>query len=137
VTSGAVLVFDGDCGVCDAGIQKILRHERQHSLTFAAHGSRYAAELLARHPALRDVDSMFWVEPKADGERILVRSDAVLRAAAYLGGGWRLVGRLLRLFPRALRDAAYELIARNRHRMAPRVEACRLPESAVRERFLA
>jgi predicted DCC family thiol-disulfide oxidoreductase YuxK len=137
VIAGAVLVFDGDCGVCDAGIQRILRSERRHSLIFAAHESRYAADLVARHPGLRDVDSMFWVEPTADGERILIRSDAVLRAAAYIGGVWKLAGLLLRLFPRVLRDAAYELIARNRHRMARRVEACRLPEPAVRERFLA
>jgi predicted DCC family thiol-disulfide oxidoreductase YuxK len=135
MSSGAVLIFDGDCGVCDAGIQRILRHERRHTLAFASHGSRYAADLIAHHPVLRSVDSIIWVEPGAVGERILVRSDAVLRAAAYLGGGWRLAG-LLRLIPRALRDAAYDLLARNRHRLSRRPGICRVPDTAVRKRFL-
>ncbi|HKD19523.1 MAG TPA: DCC1-like thiol-disulfide oxidoreductase family protein [Thermoanaerobaculia bacterium] len=136
MTSGAVLVFDGDCGVCDAGVQRILRHERRHSLTFAAHGSRFAENLLARHPSLNGVDSMIWVEPGTDGERVLVRSEAVLRAADYIGGGWRLAG-VLRLIPRGLRDRAYDLLARNRHRLSRPPGVCRVPDSAVRERFLA
>jgi predicted DCC family thiol-disulfide oxidoreductase YuxK len=136
MTPGAVLVFDGDCGICDAGVQRILRNERRHSLSFAALGSRYAAELIARHPELRGVDSMIWVESGTHGDRLWIRSDALLRAAEYLGGGWRWTG-LLRLIPRALRDAAYDLLARNRHRLSRRPGTCRVPESAVRERFLA
>ncbi|HVZ48183.1 MAG TPA: DCC1-like thiol-disulfide oxidoreductase family protein, partial [Gemmatimonadaceae bacterium] len=53
-----------------------------------------------------------WVE--ADGDRVLTRSGAALRVARHLGGGWRLLSGALRLVPRALRDAAYDAVARRR-----------------------
>jgi predicted DCC family thiol-disulfide oxidoreductase YuxK len=75
---------------------------------------------------------MVWVEP--DG-RILVRSDAALRVARYLGGWWKLalIGRLL---PRPARDSLYNLIARHRHQLLETDPSCLLPEPEVRERFL-
>ncbi len=51
-----------------------------------------------------------------DGSRRLVRSDAVVRLLAALSGPWPCVARALRLFPRALRDAAYSFVARRRGR---------------------
>lgn len=46
-----------------------------------------------------------------------------------------MLARLARLIPRALRDAVYDLVARNRHRVA-RTEACLLPSPDERARFL-
>jgi predicted DCC family thiol-disulfide oxidoreductase YuxK len=57
-------------------------------------------------------------------------------AATYLGGGWRWMARVGRLVPRKLRDAVYDLVARNRHRLARRSERCLLPTPEQRRRFL-
>ena len=64
-----------------------------------------------------------------------VRSEAVLRVAEYLGGWWR-VARVLRILPRFVRDAAYDLFARNRYRMFGRYDTCPIPAPEVRARFL-
>jgi predicted DCC family thiol-disulfide oxidoreductase YuxK len=81
---------------------------------------------------------MFWVEDDAaktrNGERVLIRSDAVLQVARYLGGWWGLAAAF-RVVPRPLRDAAYAWFARHRLRFAPPA-ACRLPTPAERSRFL-
>ena len=80
---------------------------------------------------------MIWVEPAADSrpERVFVRSEAGLRVARYLGGPWRLAA-VARLVPRVLRDAAYDLVARHRHRLTRDTDRCVIPPAAARERFL-
>jgi predicted DCC family thiol-disulfide oxidoreductase YuxK len=132
-----ILLYDGACGFCAGSVQLVLRHDRRHTLRFAALQGAYGTALRARHPELEGVDSMVWVEPdEAGGEgRVMVRSDAALRVARYLGGWWNLtlIGGLL---PRRVRDALYNLIARHRHRLLDTDPSCLLPEPEVRERFL-
>ena len=123
--------------MCAASVQFILRHERRHTLQFAALQSDAAAAIRARHPELEGVDSMVWVEPAGNGrgERVALRSAAVIEAAHYVGGPWRLaaVGKLL---PARLRDAMYDLVARHRHRFLRNPDQCFLPPASVRSRFI-
>jgi predicted DCC family thiol-disulfide oxidoreductase YuxK len=80
---------------------------------------------------------MIWVEPAGAvaPERVFVRSAAALRVARYLGGAWTLaLGAWL--VPRALRDAAYDLLARHRHRLPGATDACFVPSPEDRARFL-
>ena len=79
---------------------------------------------------------MVWVEnPGASDEHALIRSAAGLRIAHYMGGVWRLAA-LAWIVPRPLRDAAYDFIARHRHRLVGGREQCYVPSAAVRGRFL-
>lgn len=135
-SDGAVLLYDGTCGFCAGSVQFVLRHEgRRRSLRFATLDGPLGAAARRAHPELAGVDSVIWYEP--EGGRVLVRSEAALAVAAYLGGPWRALGALGRLVPRRLRDAAYDLIARNRYRIAGRAaEACPLPTPAQRARFV-
>jgi predicted DCC family thiol-disulfide oxidoreductase YuxK len=134
--AGPVLLYDGACGLCGATVRFVLRHERRRTLRFAALGGRYARGVVARHPGLDGTDSVVWVDP-ATGirpERVLLRSAAALRVAGYLGGAWRLL-RVVWLVPRPLRDAAYDLVARHRHRLSA-AGACVVPGPEERSRFL-
>lgn len=132
-----LLLYDGACGFCAESVRLILRHERRHSLYFASLQSPVGEAVRARHPELAGVDSMVWVEPAAsgDGERVLVRSDAGLRIAAYLGGLWVALTPA-RLLPRIVRDRAYDLIARHRHRVSGSLDTCVVPPPSTRARFL-
>jgi predicted DCC family thiol-disulfide oxidoreductase YuxK len=134
---GPLLLYDGTCGFCAASVQFVLRHERQHGLFFASLQGMVGTQLRHRHPELREVDSMIWVDPPAPGqrERVLVRSAAALRVADYLGGLWRLaaIGKLL---PASLRDRGYDWIARHRHGLTRGGAECFLPSAEVRWRFL-
>jgi len=69
--------------------------------------------------------------------RVLTRSEAVFHMMRRLGGGWRLGAALGGIFPRALRDGVYDVIARIRHRLfAKPEEACPLVPADLRARFL-
>jgi hypothetical protein len=131
-------------------VQFILRHERHgDSLRFASLESRFGRLITASDPQLAGVDSLIWAEPATSGVpsplapghpipplRTLVRSDAVIAVAAYLGGVWRGLAALGSLVPRVVRDWAYDVVARNRHRVPGRSGSCLLPTPAERARFL-
>lgn len=136
-TAPPILLYDGTCGFCAESVQLVLRHDRRRTLRFAALQGAFGRRVLGRHPALEGIDSMVWVEPgrAGAGERVLVRADAALRVARYLGGWWMLAeaGRVL---PRLLRDAAYDAIARRRHRILGSGATCLIPAPGDRDRFI-
>jgi len=137
VTPGSILLYDGTCGFCAESVQLVLRHDRRRTLRFASLQGEYGARVRGRYPELEQVDSVIWVDTGANGDpaRVLVRSDAALRVARYLGGWWTLLlaGRAV---PRPIRDAAYNLVARHRHRLLAGGASCLIPGPEVRERFL-
>jgi predicted DCC family thiol-disulfide oxidoreductase YuxK len=68
-------------------------------------------------------------------ELVLARSDAILYALRQLGGLWK-IARLGSLLPRIVRDGIYRVIARNRYRVFGKYDACLLPETKDRQKFL-
>lgn len=130
-----VLLYDGVCGFCNKSVQAVIDHDRRGSMRFAALQSAYGEAVIKRHPELRGVDSVVYVERDAGVERVHVRSDAALKVAAYLGGFWKIF-LAARLMPRAVRDYFYDLFARNRYRFFGKYDACLLPPPEVRSRFL-
>lgn len=131
-----VLLYDGLCGFCNTSVQFILGHETRATLRFAALQGNFAAGVIERHPTLKAVDSMVWVEGEVGNEKIRVRSSAALRAAWYLGGAWRLF-LIFWLIPRPIRDFAYDQFARHRFAFFGRYGTCPVPGKSVRTRFLA
>jgi predicted DCC family thiol-disulfide oxidoreductase YuxK len=130
---GPIVLFDGVCNFCNAGVNFILDHDRRGRIRFAALQSPAGQRLLRRF-GLRanDFDTMVLV----DGGRCYTRSTAALRIARLLDGWrWRALSALL-LVPAFLRDHAYDVLARNRYRWFGRTDACRVPTPEVRGRFL-
>lgn len=103
---------------------------------FAPLQGETARAMLLRHPHLRTVDSLIIIETDSSGaETIHLRSDGLLRIAAYLGGPWSLL-RITRIIPRVFRDAVYGLVASARYRFFGRYASCPLPPPEHRSRFL-
>lgn len=135
--SGPVLLYDGACGLCATSVHFVLRHDRARRLRFASLQGAFGRQARHRHPELAGVDSVVWLAPAsaAAPERALVRSDAALEMARYLGGVWR-IALLAQAVPRFARDWGYSTIARHRHRLAAGPEACVVLSEADRSRFI-
>ena len=71
-----------------------------------------------------------------EGGKVFLKSDAALRVASYLKWPWSW-SRAAVIFPRSLRDWAYDVIARNRYRWFGRRDACLLPTEELRSRLLS
>jgi predicted DCC family thiol-disulfide oxidoreductase YuxK len=137
--SGRQLVlFDGVCALCHRTVQFLLTEDRAARLQFAPLQGAAAQPILRRHQLNEaPLRSLVFVESAgSDLERIHVKSDAVLRALAALGGFWQVVS-WLRLVPRPVRDAAYDVIARNRYRWFGTQESCLLPTAGLSARIVS
>jgi predicted DCC family thiol-disulfide oxidoreductase YuxK len=134
---GPLLIYDGNCGLCDHTVQWILAHDRLKRIRFAALQGATAAPILRAHDLMpadgADFDTLVLAGP---GEGVRVRSQAAFAILVHMGGVWRPLGHLGALVPRVLADAGYRLVANNRHRLFPRPDACRIPKPGERARFL-
>jgi predicted DCC family thiol-disulfide oxidoreductase YuxK len=125
----AVILFDGECSLCNRAVDFVLRHDRAGRFRFAALQSPAAARLCGGE--LPAGDTLHLLDRDGRHER----STAVLRIAAGLGWPWSLL-RVFRILPRGLRDRVYDSVARRRRRWFGSRSTCRVPSSCERDRFL-
>lgn len=126
------MVYDGSCGFCDRSVQFILRHERRHDLLFVTRDSEMGKRLRSTY-GMESIESMLWIE----NGRVFAESDAVIKAASYLGGWWSRFGGVASFLPSNTRNRLYKIIAKHRRRLSSNVAVCRLPSPEERRRFLA
>jgi len=127
-----LMLFDGVCNFCSGSVQFALKADRQGLTRFTPLQSPFGQALAAKYGLdLENPDSFLYFE----GGRALEASDAVLALARRLGPPWSWVG-VLRIVPRAWRDAAYLLLARNRYRLMGWKDVCMVPTPEQRARFL-
>ena len=133
-----IILYDGVCGLCNRLVQFLLKHDRAGRLRFASLQSDFAAQVLGRHGIdPKDLDTVHViVNHDQPDERVLQRSDAILRAGRELGGFWGASSSIARVVPRPLRDVVYKLVATNRYRMFGKFDTCMLPDPSQRSRFL-
>jgi len=129
-----VLFYDGHCALCHGAVKFVLKHDRSgNAFRFAplqgeTFKTQVSAELRAGLP-----DSI--VIQTADGA-LLARSDAAIHILRRLGGVWKTLAALLAVVPRAVRDSAYNFIARIRYRVfGTREDLCPVATPAQRARF--
>jgi predicted DCC family thiol-disulfide oxidoreductase YuxK len=130
------VLFDGVCNFCDAAVRFIAANDAEARFTFLPLQSPRARALLG------DDDPVFARGTNAPETVVLLdrgrrydRSDAALHIALDLRWPWPLAFAAI-LIPRAWRDAAYDLIARNRYLLFGKKDVCPLPPPSLRERFL-
>jgi predicted DCC family thiol-disulfide oxidoreductase YuxK len=131
--AGDVILYDGECGMCDRAVAFILPRDRQQIFRFAALQGPWAQALLRR---LRRPTAAFDTMLVATAEdRVLERSAAIFYVLRRLGGVWGLVA-LFRFLPRVLTDWVYDQIAKRRLRFFGRLATCRIPSASERTRFV-
>lgn len=119
VPGGPVLLYDGECGLCNRVVRVMLRLDRHGRLRYAPlQGKSAQWYLWAQGLPTEDFDSIVFVPDWAQRDRsdYKLRTDGVVAAFRAMGG----VGRVLAwagVVPTVWRDAVYRLIARCRYRI--------------------
>jgi predicted DCC family thiol-disulfide oxidoreductase YuxK len=128
----AVILFDGVCNLCSGFVQFVLPRDSEGKYRFASLQSDVGQRLLAEHGLPADeLESVVLIE---DGNSY-VKSTAVIRVAADLGGPYRLLSPF-RYLPRALRDRVYDFVADHRYGWFGKKDRCLMPSGDVQSRFL-
>jgi predicted DCC family thiol-disulfide oxidoreductase YuxK len=122
--SHGFILFDGFCVLCSRGCRFVSRRDRK----------LYFRYLAMQSPEGRTIAASLGINPDQphtfafiDDGRTWQKSDAAIRIARKLPG-WRWISVLL-VIPRGIRDAIYDLIARNRYRWFGRYDYCLLPKT--------
>jgi predicted DCC family thiol-disulfide oxidoreductase YuxK len=128
------IFYDGHCGLCHGAVRFIIARDPQGRLfRYAAlEGATFAALV----PAERRANLPDSVVVLVDDGRLLTRSDAFIHILRGLGGFWRVLGAIIAVIPRAIRDGVYNFISRVRYRIfGRRPEVCPVAPPELRARF--
>ena len=128
------IFYDGHCGLCHWAVTFVANRDPEgRTFRFAPLEGETFAGVLPPEERENLPDSMV---VQAEDGRLLMKSSGVAHILRRLGGAWAVLGHLLRLIPRPLRDFGYDLIARIRHRLFARPEeVCPLMPPEMRQRF--
>ncbi len=135
------MFYDGLCGFCHASVQWLLKHDRHDRFRFSPQQSAFATQVLARHGIdqermLENNSVYLMMDLGTSGERVLQRSDVTVQCLFSLGGIWKVLGYAFQIVPKAARDAAYTVVAKNRFRLAGKYDVCPVPSAQQQAKFL-
>jgi predicted DCC family thiol-disulfide oxidoreductase YuxK len=123
-----IIFYDGTCGLCDRSIQFIMKHDRKQVFRFAALQSEFAAKTLGSNLTF---DSFIFF----DKGKVAYRSSAALNMFKTLGGLWSLLYAFI-IVPPFIRNAVYDVVARNRYKWFGKYDTCKIPTPEQKALFL-
>ena len=129
------ILFDGVCNLCNSAVQWVIEHDEEGRFDFASLQSDAARQELMKVLDANEIDTLPDSIVLLDSDGVHVRSAADLRILRGLGSWFPLL-RLAVVLPRPIRDAVYNLVARNRYRWFGRRDVCMTPTPDIAARFL-
>jgi predicted DCC family thiol-disulfide oxidoreductase YuxK len=133
----ALLLYDGVCALCNGVVQFLMKHDQLDRFRYAPLQSMLGREMLVRFDIHIFPDGvMLLTDVLTPAEHLYQRSDAVAAGLQLLSAPWPVIGRVLRLVPRSLRDWGYGIVARFRYRLFGRYDTCPVPPPEQRGRLL-
>jgi predicted DCC family thiol-disulfide oxidoreductase YuxK len=130
-----VILFDGVCNLCNSAVQWVIERDKEGRFDFASLQSDAARRELGKVMDPNEIDALPDSIVLLDSDGVHVRSAAALRILRGLDS-WFLLLRLGVVLPRPIRDAVYDMVARNRYRWFGRRDTCMTPTPEVAARFL-
>lgn len=125
-----ILFFDGVCGLCSSLVDFALPKFAEGQIFFAPLQGTTAKSTLPPQDL-----GLEYVVYFRDGV-ILRKTKAVAYLLLDIGGIYKLLGIMLRIFPDVIADFFYKVVASNRYRIFGKSETCRLPTPQERKFFL-
>ena len=126
-----VILYDGVCVFCSRWIRFIAARDQAKRFRFTAIQSAYGTRLA----------QAFGIDPDDPDTNAVIhggvahfKSDAALTVLSNLPG-WEWT-RVLFAVPKPLRNAVYNLVAKNRYRIFGKYEQCFVPDAAMRDRVI-
>lgn len=130
--SHPVVLFDGVCNFCEGSVRFIIDRDPKGRFRFASLQSEAGKQFAEEHGGdTSQLNTMMLIQ---DGT-LYKRSSAALRIARGLRFPWPLAWAFI-IVPPFIRNAVYNIIARNRYKWFGQKDACMIPTPEIRERFL-
>ena len=127
-----IILFDGVCNLCNGVVKFIIKRDAKDTFRFAALQSETGQKLLAIHQLdFKHIDSIVLIK----NEEAFIKSTAALNIAKELSGIWKLAYYYI-VIPKFIREAIYDVVARNRYSWFGKKDQCMIPTVELRKKFL-
>lgn len=127
-----IVFFDGVCNLCSGVVQFLIEKNAKENLLFASLQSKTGQEMLA-HFQLSATEFNSFVYLKEG--KLLQKSEAALELSKELKHLWPMF-YVFMIVPKFIRNAVYDLIAKNRYNWFGKKNECWLPSIHLKKRFL-
>jgi predicted DCC family thiol-disulfide oxidoreductase YuxK len=132
ISQRPIIYFDGICNLCNKSVQFVIKRDKKKQFLFAPLQGKNGKKFLDKYDLVPGDFNSFIL---AEGDKVYAKSTAALRVAKKLSGGWKLLYGLM-IFPRFIRNAVYNIIAKNRYKWFGKRNECMIPTPELKERFL-
>lgn len=130
-----IILFDGVCNLCNGFVNLLIRIDKKAALRFMPLQSGKIEKITVLTPVMNDLPINLSTVILVEGEKISLKSNAVLRTAAYLPWPWKVL-KYFSFLPNKMRDSIYDFIAKHRYRWFGKSNQCMIPTPDVQKRFL-
>ncbi len=128
-----VILFDGECNLCNWAVNFVLHKDRREIFLFSPVQSDSGREILSKLGlSNREVETIYLLE----NDKVYSKSTAVLRIWGKLPYPWKLLVAFI-IVPKCIRDIIYDVIARNRYGWFGKANSCGIPSEREKSRFLS
>lgn len=127
-----LVLFDGVCQFCNSSVNFMIRKDNTDYFRFLPLQSELGQKIIRQFNLdPENLQTVILLENK----RIYTRSTAALRIARKLKGGWKLFYGFV-IVPAFIRDAVYNVVAKNRYKWWGKRDSCMVPTPDVKKKFL-
>ena len=127
-----IVCFDGVCGICNGYVDFLIQRDLNKVLKYAPlQNEKIQEKLKALGQDAEKLETIFYIS----GNKVYFKSTAVLEILLEIGWHPWFV-EILYLFPLPIRDIVYTFIAKNRYKIIPKKEVCRIPTEEEKELFI-
>ncbi len=131
-TTNPIIFFDGVCNLCTGSVQFIIKHDPGHHFRFASLQSKIGQQVLQEFKLpTAEFDSFILLEKG----KLYTKSSAALQVTKKLNGAWPGLNAFI-IVPPFIRNAIYNLFARNRYKWFGKKEECWVPTVELNNLFL-
>lgn len=125
-----IVLFDGDCYLCNYSVQFIIKRDQKQIFKFAAIQSPEGISLLAEFGIQDNIyKTVYYIEDK----NLYIESDAALKIAKHLKPPVSFFSHLI-YFPKFLRDPIYKFVSKTRYKIFGRSKTCWLPSKELSQK---
>ena len=125
-----VLFFDGECGFCKRSVRLVYEYDEKGLIEFAPLQGVLAEKYELKGYSEKGGGSMVMLREE-DGE-VFTKGDALIELGKNLGGVFWVLAFGFSNFPKLLRNGLYDLVAKNRYKLAG---LCELPDEGLMKRI--
>ena len=128
-----IVLFDGECNLCDRSVQMLIRYDRVDTFRFASLQSAIGKKIQEAYGI--DTSNMSSVILIDSTHQYKTKTAAIFSMARSMNGLWPLLN-IFWIVPGPLRDWVYTYITKNRYRFFGKRNTCLVMTQDLRKKFL-